>query len=112
MAYWKLVRLGDAAVVTPEGAREVQITLASEDHRVQGFAGCNHVNGGYTLEGKALRFGVLATTRMACANGMDTEAAFLAALEATRGWKIEGDTLALTNAEGATLARFEAVYLR
>lgn len=110
--YWKLAHLGDAAVVTPVGAREAQLTLTSETKRVRGFAGCNVMTGGYTLEGESLRFTPLVTTRMACAQGMDTEAAFLAALEAVRGWKIEGDTLAFTNGEGETIARFEAIYLR
>lgn len=39
------------------------------DGKVTGTADCNSLNGSYTLSDKALQFGPLATTRMACPPG-------------------------------------------
>ena len=39
---------------------------------------------------------------------MDVEAAMMRALEATRGFRIEGSQLELLGAEGIVVARFEA----
>jgi copper homeostasis protein (lipoprotein) len=64
------------------------------------------------VDGSALTFGNLALTRMACAEGMDQETAFLAALGNVRSWRISGDRLELLDTGGATLATFQAVDLK
>jgi heat shock protein HslJ len=110
---WKLVKLGDQPITPTPGARESSFALASETHRVQGHTGCNRMMGSYTLQGNALHFGQLATTRMACPDGVgQNEAAFLKALEAAAQWSIQGETLELRDSQGARLAVFESLYLR
>ena len=61
-----------------------------DGRRVQDFAGCNRLLGGYELEDNRIRFIGLATTRMACADGMEAEKELLNALSDTGTWKIRG----------------------
>jgi heat shock protein HslJ len=79
---------------------------------MQGFAGCNRLLGSYELKGEKLKFGRMASTRMACQNGMELEASFMQALESTVIWKIEGEHLELSDSKGTLLARFESRYLK
>jgi heat shock protein HslJ len=104
---WRLVDIGGQPA--PAGAdttRQPGFTLIAEGRKVQGSAGCNRMNGTYQLDGEKLKFGPLATTRMACP-GMQTETAFLKALEATTRYEVNGLSLTLYGADTA-VARLEA----
>ncbi len=111
---WKLVALGGEPAKAGSGGREISFTLATEGSRVRGSTGCNRMMGGYTLAGEKIGFTQLATTRMACANpdGQRLEAAFLKSLEEAAQWRIQGETLELSDNQGKKLARFESLYLR
>ena len=106
--YWKLTHLGDVPVIAGGKQREPHLVFGSQDRRVGGSSGCNRLMGGYALEGGTLAFSRLASTRMACAEGMDTEQQFLAVLEQVKTWKIVGGHLELFDASSRLLARFEA----
>ena len=108
--YWKLLELESEPVTTPEGMREAHVILASAESRAHGFAGCNNFFGGYQTEGESLTFSAMGATMMACAEGMDTEQAFLGALGETTRYTISGQFLHLY-ANDHLLARFEAIYL-
>jgi heat shock protein HslJ len=104
---WRLVDIGGQP--SPAGAdstRHPGFTLLAEGRKVQGSAGCNRMSGTYQLEGQKLKFGPLATTRMTCP-AMQTEAAFLKALEATTRYEVSGSSLMLYGADTA-VARLEA----
>jgi heat shock protein HslJ len=73
---------------------------------VAGFAGCNQMGGRYTMDGNTLRFIQIYTTRMACADGMDLEQQYLAALDGTREFRLEGNRLRLIGVAGV-LAEFD-----
>ncbi|HRO03394.1 MAG TPA: META domain-containing protein, partial [Terricaulis sp.] len=61
-----------------------------------------------TREGQSLRFGDAGATRMMCAEpAMAAEQRFLAALQATRGFRMEGEELVLTDQAGREAARFQ-----
>lgn len=107
--YWKLVRLGDTPVAAAPGQREPHLIINSETRRASGYGGCNRYTGGYHLQGESLRLGPLAATQMACVQGMQTEQAFLPALDRVRGWRIVGSRLELLDDSGLMVARFEAV---
>ena len=47
--YWKLMRLGDQVITTPQDTRELHFVLHSENQRVAGFSGCNQMMGAYVL---------------------------------------------------------------
>jgi heat shock protein HslJ len=98
---WFLVEL-DGRPVT---AATVPTLLLSDDTRASGFAGCNRYTGSYEIAADRLAFGLLAMTRMACAETMDVEQQYLAALEKTRGYRNAGDDLVLVGDSGP-VARF------
>jgi heat shock protein HslJ len=55
---------------------------------------CNRGRGSYHLDGKSLRLGPLAVTRMMCpAGSMDVE--FMKEIDGVRGWFMKADTLML-----------------
>ncbi len=103
---WVLIGLRGATVV-PGGAGPPTLQLGLDNAQAAGFGGCNRLAGSYTLEGSALSFGPLVSTRMACPDVMETEAAFGLALAAVRGWRLNGAELELTAGDSvlATLRR-------
>jgi len=86
---------------------ERPITLGFEGGQVQGSDGCNRYAGGYTRDGDRLEVGPdLASTRMACPPEVMQQAdAFVAALTSARRFRIEGDALTLSTADGAVALR-------
>lgn len=111
--YWKLTELRGQPVAAIENQREAHIVLRiGEQQRVGGSGGCNRLQGGYRVEGDTIIFEKLATTMMACPQGMETEQAFLKALGEARTWKVAGQQLELKDGAGAVIARFEAQYMK
>ncbi len=106
-SYWKLTRLQDQPVTVAAQQREPYLILRPEDHRLSGSGGCNRLTGSYRLEGARLTLGQVASTMMACLDGMATEHAFLQALNRVETFEILGEHLELFDAGGAMLARFE-----
>jgi heat shock protein HslJ len=106
--YWKLTRLGDVPVAVAPRQREPHLIFSSETQRVGGSGGCNQLGGSYQLKGNRLSLDSLVTTLMACAEGMETEKAFLDALRRVSGWRIAGQQLELVDGAGNVIARFEA----
>lgn len=106
--YWRLTRLGERAVVPAGDRRAPHLVFAAHDDRIGGAGGCNPFAGTFRADASAIAIGPAAVTRMACAAGMDTERAFLAALAAARRWRIAGQHLELQDAAGRQVARFEA----
>ena len=102
---WVLVEVGGQPVAS-RGSQRPGFHLAADGRRVQGFAGCNRIAGTYDLKGDTLKFGPLIATKMACP-ALDTEQAFLKALDATVRYEIGGSNLTLFGADGP-VARFQA----
>jgi heat shock protein HslJ len=67
---------------------------------IGGSSGCNTYSAGYTLDGNNLTVQPAAMTLMACATGMETEQAYLQALQASTSYEIFVDKLVLTNPSG------------
>jgi heat shock protein HslJ len=89
------------------GEREAYLLLM--DGLATGSSGCNKLMGPYTLGAAGvLRFGALASTRIACPPGLAAqEAALNDAFARTNAYRIEGETLSLLDGE-QLLARFIA----
>jgi heat shock protein HslJ len=84
----------------------VSMTLR-EDGTVAGTTGCNRYHGAYTTDGDALRLSAIASTKRACGEAiMDQERVFLGALDAVRGFTIEGDQLTLLDEGGSPVLGF------
>ena len=113
---WLLTQLGQQRVEIPPATVTGKRALPHVPHLIfgrsgtlTGAGGCNRLNGNYALSGDGIAFDSIRTTRMACANGMETEQRLLAALESTSRWRIAGDLLELLDSGGVLLARFAAV---
>ena len=102
---WNLVQLGDNSSPLGNGGKPVTMTLASGETRASGNAGCNRYSGPYTLSGATLTFGPAISTKMACADGMEVEAAFLGMLPNVTGYQVTDSSLTLLGSAGP-LARF------
>ena len=69
--------------------------LRFEAERVSGNDGCNNFFGSYTLDEDSLRFGMLASTRMACPHIEGFEMIFNTMLSITTRYLINGNKLEL-----------------
>lgn len=111
--YWRLTELmGKPVEAVAQGKKEVHIILKQEDNRIQGFAGCNTINGEYELKpGNRIRFSKVTATLMACPD-MNIENQLKKVIERADNYAIKGNMLSLNKARMAPLARFEAVNQR
>ena len=110
--HWKLTILANANVLLRPQQREAYFVLNPANRSVTGSGGCNRLTGSYQLNGDRLSFSRIASTMMACVDGMETEQLFLKALGRVNRWRITGQRLELFDGSGSSVARFEAVYLR
>jgi heat shock protein HslJ len=97
---WRLTAYGPANAPVPavEGAG-AGLTF-DEDGTVSGSSGCNGLGGDYTVEGNQITFGEFVSTLMACEEPiMQQEEAAHKVMTGTATYKIEGDTLTITNAD-------------
>ena len=111
--YWKATAIGESPTRVAENIPEPHLLLHPADTRASGSTGCNGFSGSYQLSGDSLRFGKLISTLRACVDPElnRQERTFFDVLEATRAWRITGDTLVLSDGTRG-LARFTAQYMR
>lgn len=104
---WQLVDVGGTPVRTPPGERTAYMVLL--DGLVTGGSGCNKLMGDYTHpQPGVVRFGRVASTRMACPPELQAqEAALFDAFARADGYRIEDRTLSLLAGQ-QVLARFFA----
>ena len=87
---WKLLKIDNEAV----GESPVYIQFNMEEGTFSGNAGCNHMSGGYTLDGDRIEFGQTAITLMYCEQYMDLEGNVLEKMGGgPYRWEITGDEL-------------------
>jgi heat shock protein HslJ len=92
---WTLVELDGVPLDLAEDERAF-LLLDLEEAYVTGWGGCNRLVGSFALAEDELRFGALATTRMACSEAVMTrEQDFLAALARVTAYGLEERSLAL-----------------
>ena len=99
---WTRVELdGEPVGIGPD---EIQptIVLDLEESQVSGSGGVNRLTGTFALSEGELRFGPLATTRMAGPeSAMQREQSFLAALERVTSYELDGRVFTLLAGEKA-----------
>lgn len=77
-----------------------------DGQRASGSLGCNRFTAVYELNGTALKFGPVASTKKMCApDFMTQEANFSKVLENTRSARRDGDTLTLYSADNKALVK-------
>lgn len=109
---WQLTNYnnGKQAVVTLVKDSKIELQIAA-DGQFTGRA-CNTFRGAFEIDQDRITLvGGIAATRMFCAEpagASEQETAFFAALEQVASYRIDGNTLNLSAADGATLALFKA----
>jgi heat shock protein HslJ len=100
---WRIASVSGADGLDPARAR-AEMTQS----RFASTIGCNRIAGKPEFSGNKLTFGPMMTTRMACPPPLgEVERAYLAALQATRGFRFTGETLVFLGEDGATLVTLE-----
>lgn len=100
----KWLRMDDVDA-NPHGA-----TMDFIGNRASGYTGCNRWTADVTEQGEELRFGMVATTEMACTSPMqrDTERHFLRVLDQTRYAHFDQDSLVLMDSRQRQIAQFNS----
>ncbi|MEP6766543.1 MAG: META domain-containing protein [Gemmatimonadaceae bacterium] len=104
---WKLVSIGASATADGLASSGITLRLDSGKSQATGFGGCNRYNGKYTQHADSLKFGPLASTKMACAEptAASVEMIYLGVLPNVIGYRVDQTGLALYGTEGI-VARF------
>lgn len=108
--YWKLTALEGKAVAVYDNQPEPHLVLL-DDGKNAGSDGCNRFFGTYTTTGDTIAFGPGGSTMMACPQGAQQSAAYLATLHKATGFRLHGDKLELL-AKDAVIATFVAQPLK
>lgn len=100
---WELKSYGSASSQTPavEGV-DTSIEFNS-DGKLNGNVGCNVFNGDYEVDGDKLTFSPIAATLMFCEEVAEQEAATLAVFSESATFVLDGGTLTITSADGASV---------
>jgi putative lipoprotein len=100
---WRATEI--AGVASAEGV-ETTLEIRADGH-IAGAGGCNGYGGKATFGPGTIVFGPLISTRMACPGpGMDQQARFERALEATSAWRRADGALTFHDRAGAVVVRF------
>ena len=95
---WKLTSYSRADVLTPAVTDTEAGLTFKDDGTVTGSSGCNGLGGSYTVEDDKITFSEITSTLMACDDPrMAQEGAVHQVLTDAATFKIEGNTLTLTN---------------
>lgn len=98
---WLLRSFGEESIVRYDETVTPVTLVLHEDLSVSGNAGCNNIIGGFTEGEGSITFGPLGTTMMMCDEAaMAVEQAFLAALDGTHAYQINGNMLEIVYAAG------------
>ena len=92
---WVLQTVEGNVIKMPEGIEKPWVKLVKEGSKVEGSGGCNNLFGGFELDGDAVKFPNLASTKKYCEAIQPTENAFMGALRSTDHFKLDGSTLKL-----------------
>jgi heat shock protein HslJ len=107
---WRLTSFGDGGTArAPVGTVPLTMNITRDAGlQLAGTSGCNQYNAPLTFDGTSFEIGVAMSTMMACVEPgiMEQEAAYLAALTATRSAHGAIGELHLLDASGTTLLVF------
>lgn len=105
---WNLMEINQKAIDTTKATKTPRIQFSEKDMKATGNNGCNSFFAKVDTVEQRLSFGPVGSTRMACQNWMENEMAFLAMLQATQGYAINGYTLVIMDKNGQEIGKFLA----
>ncbi len=99
---WKITGFNNGRQAVVSTRSGTTLTMAFARGTVTGSAGCNRFHATYTADANGIKIGPVAATRRLCpAEGvMQQEREFLAALQATTAWAVEGGQLDMHRGDG------------
>lgn len=101
---WELIQPMDGSSTTVNSELRPALQLDANTQRFSGNDGCNQIMGSYQANITSLKFGEVASTRMACLPGNDTVSRhFSEALSRTTAYRFESDYLILLDHKGDKL---------
>ena len=110
---WEVIGYNNGQEAVVSVIIDTQITAQfDETGSLSGSAGCNNYSGSYETDGENITMGPFITTFMACAEPegiMEQETQYLAALETAATYTIDGLTMNMRTADGATVANFTRI---
>nr|MBV6630986.1 META domain-containing protein [Oceanococcus sp. HetDA_MAG_MS8] len=104
---WNLRSLDQGDTPSDAPAQPVQVEFGAQG-ALGGQGGCNRLMGRYTIDEAGLQVGDLAMTKRACIQGMDWDNRLGEVLSQSKGWRIQDQMLQLLDAQGNSLATFDA----
>lgn len=105
---WRVVAIGGETLPRLAGNRAPTLLLESAEGRASGFTGCNRMTGSFSIEGETIRFGPLASTRMACEEpAAHVEMGYMQSLQLITRWRRRAGGLELLDAQGSVRLRLE-----
>jgi putative lipoprotein len=109
---WVLSTLQGQAAPAGADGKPLDLRMSAADRTVSGFSGCNRYSGSFSSEGRSthgtpIKFGPLAGTMMACAEGGELEQAYLQMLGRVDGYRMQGGELVLLSG-GQAVATFKS----
>jgi copper homeostasis protein (lipoprotein) len=107
-AAWTLTELGGKPFHAASGQQAVTMSFDADESQVSGSGGCNRYSGKYDTSGATLHLGPIASTRMMCSIGSDTEQAFFQMLDKVASYTIDAGVLSLRAADGTLLAKLSS----
>jgi copper homeostasis protein (lipoprotein) len=103
--FWNLMQM-QGKPVENVGKTSIHLRFRPKKLEVSGFAGCNRLNGKFTVQAQKIAIGPVATTKMACERS-ETESAFLQCLKEVQRFEIRDETLLLWGKSPNPLLEFQ-----
>lgn len=113
---WQLQQYnnGRGGVVSLVIGTEINLII-DEQGKLSGNAGCNQYKSQWQGTSEKFQIASTASTKKFCEKPegiMEQETAYLSSLEKVNSWEIEGDNLVFKDAQGNTLANYQATIFR
>ena len=107
---WKLASYGPKVAQTAAISDVVTTLTIGADGKLSGNLGCNNMGGEYTVSGETITFKNVYATEMACPEPqMLQEGAAFKVLQDSVTFKVDGDILTVTSADGINMLTFTAI---
>jgi heat shock protein HslJ len=99
---WKLVSYGPAEAQV-SAVPDVDTSIEFKDGQISANVGCNGIGGEYTVDGNQVTFDKVLSTMMFCEGPVgEQELSTLAVFGGKASVEVDGNTLTITSADGAT----------
>jgi heat shock protein HslJ len=108
---WVLTAYGQPNNLTPAEDGVATTAVFSSDGTLKGFGGCNNFTAEYQIQENQISISLPSTTLSLCEKGMDQEQAFILLLGAAQTYRLMGNELEISAADGTNVLHFSTQHL-